>query len=203
MNQEILTNPISKEYVNSLPVIKYNGKIEVIDSPAKLDRSISSIKSEKIFGFDTETRPAFKKGQSYPVSLIQIALHDIVYIIQIKKSGFQQSLVDFLEDHAKIKAGIALHDDIVKLKKSRAFEPGGFTDLSRLASQKEIIQTGLQALTARYMGQRITKGAQTSNWSRKILMENQKIYAATDAWLCLQIYPKLLADDNDYYVEEE
>jgi ribonuclease D len=133
---------------------------------------------------------------------VQIAIRRSVYLIQIKQPGIEDSLIRFLENPAILKAGIALRDDLVKLREIRDFDPAGFIDISDMAARKGIIQTGVRALSARYLEGRISKSAQTSNWERRELTEQQKRYAATDAWACLEIYPLLVADQRDYHEAE-
>jgi ribonuclease D len=133
---------------------------------------------------------------------VQIAIRGSVYLIQIKQTGIEDSLIRFLENPAILKAGIALRDDLIKLREIRDFVPAGFVDISDMAARKGIIQTGVRALSARYLEGRISKTAQTSNWERRELTEQQKRYAATDAWACLEIYPLLMADPRDYHEAE-
>jgi len=203
MSLNQLPNPISKDYINSLPIIKFRGPIKIIDNRADLNQCLDHLNSEEIVGFDTETRPAFHKGQSYPISLIQLSSSNNVYIIQIKLTGFTPALKDFFENENTLKVGVAIHDDIKKLRELKKFNPEGFIDLSTIASDKKIIQTGLKALSARYLDHRISKSAQTSNWSRPDLTHKQKVYAATDAWISLKIYPHLLADTYEYIIPED
>ncbi|PKL35779.1 MAG: hypothetical protein CVV44_19830 [Spirochaetae bacterium HGW-Spirochaetae-1] len=198
-----LPNRITKEFINNLPIIRYAGPISVINRGRDLDNCLSLLSSEELLGFDTETRPTFQRGQNNPVSLIQLATDEIVYIIQLGLTGFRPSLVKLLEDERVKKIGLAVRDDILKLQEIRPFEAAGFIDLSDMASRKGIIQTGLKALAARYLEGRISKAVQTSNWARPDLMEKQKIYAATDAWICLRIYYPLISDERDYHDDIE
>jgi len=193
-----LLNKLKPEQIRQAPIFEYTGTIECISTPEKLSKVIKNLKRQKIVGIDTESRPSFKKGLVYPVSLVQIATEDIVFIIQINKTGFITELVKLFENEKIIKVGLALNDDIIKLKALRDFEPQAFVDLSKMAKEKGIIQTGLRSLTIRYLNRRISKAAQTTNWSAPKLTKKQLIYAATDAWVCLKLYPLILSDTNDY-----
>ncbi|MDR3237124.1 MAG: 3'-5' exonuclease domain-containing protein 2 [Spirochaetia bacterium] len=194
-----LPSRLSREYINSLPLIRYSGSIEVIKDSPMLDDLLSRIPGETVTGFDTETKPVFKRGQSHPAALVQIALPETVLLIQLQPSGLPLSLIKFFERESVKKAGVGLKDDIQKLQNISPFTARGFIDLGDIAAKKGIIQTGVRALAARYLQGRISKAEQKSNWERKNLTDKQKSYAATDAWACAQIYPELLSDENDYH----
>ncbi len=198
-------NRISGEYINSLPLIHFQGNVVMVTTPEEADSILNLLMNETCVGFDTESKPSFTKGTSYPVSLIQFATHEAAYLIQLKKTGFSDRLVEFLENEKIQKIGVGVKNDLAKLQELRFFNPMGFIDLSKLASEKGIIQVGLRGLTARYIGVRLTKSAQKTNWAQPVLSPKQQIYAALDAWICLQIYPHLLADTTDYrqFDEEE
>ncbi len=200
---EIKKNRLSKEYMNSLPIIKFTGNISVIDDIDSAEYAIEFLKNNKFIGFDTESRPAFKKGVSYPISLIQFSTIDKAFLFQIDKIGLLDSIRELLEDIEVKKIGIGIDADTKKLSElSEGIKPNGFIDLKKLAEQKKIIQSGAKALTARYLYHRITKGAQRSNWAVSVLSPKQIVYAATDAWICMKIYP-LLLEDNFKYIDED
>ncbi len=191
-------NRFSREYINSLPPVRFGGKVKVIESLEEEENVVKELKKETLLGFDTESKPAFKKGVSYPISLVQLATHDTAYLFQLKKTGFSNALVDLMADKNTKKIGIGVQADITKLKELKEFTAGGFIDLSDIAKEKGIIQIGARALTARYIGRRLVKTAQKTNWAQPNLTRKQQIYAASDAWICLEIYPLLLADTTDY-----
>ena len=141
-----------------------------------------------LLGFDTETRPAYKKGESYLPSLLQLASANEVFIFQLKHLGLAKPLRKILADPSIIKAGVSLDYDIRELKKLSHFKAAGFIDLSDLAKQAGIKNHGLRGLAAVLLGIRISKGAQTSNWSRDMLTRQQIQYAATDAWVGRRLY---------------
>jgi len=198
-------NRLSSDYINSLPVIKFSGKVVIIDSQEQEKEVIKLLGNEKLVGFDTESKPAFKKGVFYPISLVQIATNDAAYLFQVKKTGFSDALSDFLSDEKIKKIGVGVKNDITKLKELKDFEAGGFIDLSTIATEKGIIQVGVRGLTARYTSHRLVKSSQKTNWAKFDLTKKQQAYAASDAWICLQIYPLLLNDCTDYrqFAEEE
>lgn len=182
---------ITKEMINKLPLYQYEGPtIEVISSLTNAQKAISILTNESILGFDTETRPAFKKGEHYPPSLIQIASKDRVYIFQLHSITLEP-FKPLLENENIIKTGIGIKDDIIGLKRLGTFNPSGFIEISRLESCKMIKNKGLRALAAALFGVRISKNAQMSNWAKPNLTDAQIKYAATDAWISRQIYMKL------------
>ena len=71
---------ITKEAINALPSTAYSGKIDVIDQPADVERAVLALSQEKILGFDTESRPAFKKGEHHPIALLQLCGSEQAYL---------------------------------------------------------------------------------------------------------------------------
>ena len=158
--------------------------------PEELEHTIERLKLELSVGFDTESRPSFVKGQHYPISLLQFATHKEVYIIQLRKTGFIDCLSSFFEAAVE-KVGVGLADDIRKLKELRDFTPAAMVDLCGIAKAGGHQKTSLRVLSAYYLGKRIVKSSQKTNWARNVLTEKQLRYAAIDAWACLLIRPLL------------
>ena len=183
---------ISKKEINVLPLKHYTGPIHLIDSDAKMIAAARSLGREKVLGFDTETRPAFKKGESYSPSLLQLAAADGVYIFQIGRINSHKALADILADRNVLKAGIGVAEDIRKLKDILPFEPSGFIGLAGMAAKSGIKNAGLRGLAALLFGFRISKQTQCSRWDAPALTRAQIVYAATDAWICREIYFALL-----------
>ena len=191
------TNPIqkqviSKDEINALPLESYAGSICVIDSDAKMSAAVRALGQEKVLGFDTETRPAFKKGESYSPSLIQLASSSEVYIFQLRHIKLYEPLAGILADKKVLKVGVAVNDDITKLNALFPFEPSGFVELAGLAVRAGIKNAGLRGLAALLLGFRISKQMQCSRWDASKLVSAQITYAATDAWICRDIYLALL-----------
>ena len=146
------------------------------------------IEQIKILGFDTETRPSFKKGQRHKVSLLQLADDRSAWLFRLNMIGLPPELAAMLADPDIIKIGVAIHDDIKALRNLRPFEPGGFVDLQTVVADHGIKQLGLKKLSAIVLGFSISKSQQVSNWEAPALTEPQQLYAATDAWVCRRIY---------------
>jgi ribonuclease D len=183
---------ISHEEVNSLPLRAFDGKIVLIDDPSKLEKAVQEISKHRRVGFDTETRPSFKKGQHYKVALLQLALDKKVFLIRLNHTGLTDELVSLLENENVVKTGVGLRDDLVALQKLKKFHPKGFEDLAAISKKSGLQVESVKKLTALLLGFRISKSAQTSNWETITLTEKQLEYAATDAWVCLEIHKKLV-----------
>lgn len=183
-----LVTEITKEAINDLPLWKFEGEITVLENDADWDEVIPKLWNSPVLGFDTEAKPAFKKGVYNPVSLIQLATEEEVFVIRNLLCGFPGDLVRIFEDPAIIKVGAGIRDDIKDLQKLRKFDPAGFEDISTIAEQNNVRQIGAKNLTAIFLSKRISKAQQTSNWERERLSQAQLDYAATDAYLCLKVY---------------
>lgn len=182
---------ISNEEVNALPLGAFEGKAIVVSEEKKIIHAFDEIKEHEVVGFDTETKPVFVRGQQNKVALMQVALPDKVFLIRLKQTGITPHLVEFLESDQILKAGVALRDDIKALQRLKHYHPGGFIELAHMSKQAGLQVESVKKLTALLLGFRISKSAQTSNWEAETLHEKQISYAATDAWVCLQIYKKL------------
>jgi ribonuclease D len=183
---------ISHEEIHSLPLKAFSGKITVVTEAAKLGNVFDEVRHHEIIGFDTETRPSFVKGQIHKVALLQLALPHKVFLIRLNFTGLTDEIREFLENEKAIKAGVGIRDDIKTLHKLGRFHAAGFAELSTMAREIGLAVESVKKLTALLLGFRISKGAQTSNWEAQSLTEKQITYAATDAWVCLEIYKKLM-----------
>ncbi|MFP4095039.1 MAG: 3'-5' exonuclease [Cyclobacteriaceae bacterium] len=188
---------ITKEEINELPLQKYEGKVVLITDEEALEQAVEEIKAHEVLGFDTETKPAFKKGVVHPVALLQIAIPEKVYIIRLSHTGFTQALSDLFADPDVRKVGISIRDDLKDLRKLSLehhipFEPENIMELNDVARELKVEHAGVKKLTAIFLGFRVSKSQQTSNWEMPQLTEKQIRYAATDAWVCLEIYHYLV-----------
>lgn len=185
---------MSKDEINSCPMERWTGPVSVVRTRDELAAAMRKLAGQTLLGFDTETRPAYNKGESYLPSLLQLAGDDNVFIFQLKHLGLVKPLHEILADPAIIKAGVSLDYDIRELNKLSGFKAAGFMDLGNLAKKAGIKNHGLRGLAAVFLGFRISKGAQTSNWARNVLTPQQIQYAATDAWVGRRLYLALEED---------
>ena len=170
----------------------FKGEIVVVDNLEIFYQIFPRLLTSDVLGFDTETRPTFKKGKKNPVSLIQLSTEDLACLFRINKIGLPDELVSLLSNPSLKKAGVAVHDDIRFLTGIRKFVPDGFIDLQNFVRDFGIQSSGLKKLAAIVLGFRISKRQQVTDWEAEQLSEAQQIYAATDAWVCYQIYKKLV-----------
>ena len=183
-------NKLSKTEINSLPLRYYNGPIRIIQTAEQAKDASTILIKEKLLGFDTETRPAFNKGQSYLPSLLQLAGTKVVYLFQLSKCGLPDSITNLLSNVNIIKSGVAIDQDLIELQQILNFEHGGFIDLGDIARSNGLPHHGLRGLAAFLLNFRISKSSRTSNWSANQLTKKQIRYAATDAWLGRELYLK-------------
>ena len=183
-------NKLSKTEINSLPLRYYNGPIRIIQTAEQAKDACTILIKEKLLGFDTETRPAFNKGQSYLPSLLQLAGTKVVYLFQLSKCGLPDSITNLLSNVNIIKSGVAIDQDLIELQQILNFKPGGFIDLGDIARSNGLPHHGLRGLAAFLLNFRISKSVRTSNWSANQLTKKQIKYAATDAWLGRELYLK-------------
>lgn len=179
---------ITKDEINELPLLKFEGKIHLVTNRESFNHAIKILNQETLIGFDTETKPSFKKGEVYKVSLLQLSTASEAFLFRLNKFPFQGELVDLLANENIIKTGIAIHDDIKGLQKLSHFEPGGFVELATLAKEQGIIHPGLRSLAAIILERRISKNSKISNWEAPRLTQGQLGYAALDAWLGQELY---------------
>ncbi|HVM63182.1 MAG TPA: 3'-5' exonuclease [Verrucomicrobiae bacterium] len=179
---------IPHEELMQLPVVRYHGPIHSVLTEEDLHCAVREIRAERVVGFDTESRPSFRKGKSHAPSLVQIATSRAVHLFQLKRLDCSHALAEVLGSAKTVKAGIALGRDMAELQKLFPFTPANVVDLGDIAKRRGIGQTGLRNLAGLFLGGRITKGPQTSNWARANLSPSQLCYAATDAWACRELY---------------
>ena len=186
---------ITKEEVLQLPLARYDGPVHLIGRQDSCVEACRIMAQEPVLGFDTESRPSFRKGQNYLPSLIQFATRNEVFLVQIGNRHIPDEIIAILENPAIIKAGLALQQDFAKLRQIRMFQERGMVDLSGLASKKGIKTTGLRSLAALFLKIRVSKSAQVTNWSKDVLTPAQIQYASVDAWISRELYFKLQPDE--------
>ncbi|MFM7022847.1 MAG: 3'-5' exonuclease [Flavobacteriales bacterium] len=182
---------ITKEEIQNLPLFSYSGIIEVVDSKDQFNDAFHIMSKETIIGIDSETKPTFKKGQYHHTALVQLATNDRVFLIKPQKTGMPDHLVELLENKEIMKVGIAISQDLTDLRKFKPFREQSMFDLNNICTKLGFENIGAKNLSAIFLGHRISKSQQTSNWENDPLTPAQMLYAATDAWICREIMLKL------------
>lgn len=183
-NSSATSNSSSEE----LPTARFEGDIVVVDSPELLQQATAEIAQLPVVGFDTESRPSFKRGEKHDVALIQFATDSKAWLVRTCKVGFQPSIVALLESKTPIKIGASLRDDSLRLHELAPFTPRGFFELQSAMQKLGIEERSVRKMSERLLGMRVSKRQQLSNWENDILTEAQQTYAATDAWICYRLY---------------
>ena len=179
---------ITREAMASLPIRRYEGEVCVVATRTELNDALADIQQESVVGFDTETRPAFRKGERYPPALVQVATARAVYLFQLRRVDVIPGLADMLAEPRIVKAGVAVARDLKELKEVFAFAEKNVLDLGVIARRYGLDQTGVRNLAGIFLGCRVTKGSRTSNWAATTLTPTQIVYAATDAWIGRELY---------------
>ena len=188
------THTISKEEISLLEIEEFPGRIIVIDTEKDADKAVEYLLQFEAVGFDTETRPSFKKGTRYKISLMQISTDEACFLFRLNRIGIPQPLEDFMVNDKILKIGLSLRDDFGAIRKRTDIKPTNFLDLQNYVGQFGIEDASLQKIYAILFDKKISKGQRLSNWEADVLTEQQKKYAALDAWACLKIYNQLNQD---------
>ncbi len=183
-----LLRTISREEINGLPIRRYEGQVRLVASTEDLDRAMEDIRAERVLGFDTETRPAFRKGEHHLPCLVQAATARAVYLFPLQRMDCSAAVAEFLAARETVKIGVSLAHDLRELKLVFPLEEASMLDAGAIAQRSGLEQTGLRNLAALFLGFRIPKGNRTSNWAARHLSAAQIAYAATDAWVCRELY---------------
>ena len=189
INDYIISIP--KPQLAQLPMAKFHGHIIVIDRPEQVDESIAILRESEIIGFDTETRPSFKKGALNEVALLQLAVPGTCFLFRINRIGMLPQIIDLLQDPECLKVGLSIHDDFLNLHRIAEFSPEGFIDLQAYVKKFHIADNSLTRIHAILYGERVSKGQRLTNWEAETLTESQKEYASLDASACIRIYTTL------------
>ncbi|HVP08071.1 MAG TPA: 3'-5' exonuclease [Burkholderiales bacterium] len=184
---------VTRDEVNALPVGRYEGEVVLVETRDAFDRAWEDLAREAWVGWDTETRPAFRVGESYAPSLVQAATARAVYLFPLARMDFSKVVGGLFAEPTIVKAGISVADDLKKLKEVFPFEEASVLDLGTVAKRHGMKQTGLRNLAGVFLGFRVTKGAKTTNWAAPRLSAQQISYAATDAWACRELCLKFRA----------
>ena len=200
MSTKIIYSKYDNKKIPSLPRVLFPGRIIVILTPDEAEKAVDYLLKADILGFDTETKPVFKRGRQNKVALLQVSTEDTCFLFRLNRIGLCPAIIRLLETTDVRKIGLSWHDDIASLHKRGGFSPKGFFELQDHMKELGIEDMSLAKLYANLFGERISKREQLSNWDNDVLTDKQKGYAATDAWACIRLYKEYLRlkETNDY-----
>lgn len=181
-----------KSIINSLPLVTFPGKIIVVLNEYEADRAVEYLLSCDVLGVDTETRPAFRKGNNHKVALLQVATRKECFLFRLNHLGLPKSLLRLLSNKQVPMVGLSWHDDLMSLHRREQFEPGWFIDIQDIIGNLGVVDKSLQKLYANLFGEKISKRQRLTNWEADVLTERQKEYAAIDAWACIKLYDEIM-----------
>lgn len=198
--KKTIYNKFDKAAINALPLVEYPYKINVILNEYEAERAVDYLLTCDILGVDTETKPAFRRGQNHKVALLQVATRDQCFLFRLNHLGMPQSVIRLLSNRMVPMVGLSWHDDIMSLHRRAEFTPGWFIDIQDIIGNLGIEDKSLQKLYANLFGEKISKRQRLTNWEADILSDKQKEYAAIDAWACINLYDEImrLMATNDY-----
>lgn len=196
---------VSAEEIEKLPLGAFPGEIHIIEKVGlEYAKAVAYLMSQKVIGFDTETRPVFAPGQPHNhVALLQLSGPDKAYLFRLNKMGMKKLVARILANKNIIKVGAAVHDDIRGLQHYIKFEEAAFVDLQKIVYEWGIRDKSVKKMAAIILGCKISKTQQLSNWEAPELSQPQQMYAATDAWICLEMYKKLLKSRKNPLTPEQ
>ena len=185
------TDKISNEETAALPAIEFKGEIRIIEHERDIVPACKFLMKQAVVGFDTETRPSFRQGVTFRVSLLQLSSPEVCYLFRLNRIPFDRAILRLLESREVLKIGADVAGDLRSLRQIRHFRDGGFVDLQSIAPEWGIEDKSLRKLSAIVLRQRVSKAQRLSNWEAATLTDKQRLYAATDAWICPEIYRTL------------
>ena len=186
------TDKISNEETAQLPAIEFDGAIRIIEHERDIVAVCKELAAEPMIGFDTETRPSFRPGVTFRVSLLQLSTPKVCYLFRLNKIPLAKPILQLFENPKILKIGADVAGDLRSLRQIRHFRDAGFVDLQTIAPQWGIGEKSMRIISALFLVQRVSKAQRLSNWEAATLTDKQQLYAATDAWVCIRIYERLL-----------
>lgn len=190
--KKTIYNKFDKATINALPLVEYPYKINVILNEYEAERAVDYLLTCDILGVDTETKPAFRRGQNHKVALLQVATREQCFLFRLNHLGLPQSIIRLLSNRMVPMVGLSWHDDIMSLHRRAEFTPGWFIDIQDLIGNIGIEDKSLQKLYANLFGEKISKRQRLTNWEADVLSDKQKEYAAIDAWACINLYDEIM-----------
>ena len=167
-------------------------QVVLVDSAARAREARAALMASDAIGFDTESKPTFRKGEvSTGPHLVQLATDDQAYLFPISRLGGAAAVKTILESASVLKVGFGLGNDRSALKSALGIDARRLLDLGEaLRGPGHRGTVGTKAAVAHFFGQRLLKSKRTgtSNWANPNLTDRQLLYAANDAHVALKLY---------------
>lgn len=186
---------ITNEELNELPAGAFEGEIVIVDSKETMKKAYARLSRCEVIGFDTETRPSFRKGQINQMALVQLSSETTAFLFRLNKIALSRKILSILENERVVKVGASIRDDIKGIQRHNPFTPKGFVDIQSIVSRHGIGELSVRKVSGIVLGIRISKAQRLSNWEAQSLTPAQQLYAATDAWTCREIYLRLTRNE--------
>ena len=199
----MLKRTIDKAAINEMPVAKFEGTIHVVNTPQEAEHAVTFLKQFPVLGIDTETKPTFSRGQHHKVALLQVATNDHCFLFRLHLTGLTLPIILLLENPSILKVGLSLKDDFMMLHRRAPFQPRGIVEIQEMVRPFGIEEQSLQKIYAILFGEKISKSQRLTNWEAATLTSPQQLYAATDAWVCREMYLKLMDNPKNPLKSDE
>lgn len=190
--KKTIYSKFDKGVINSLPLVSFPGKITVVLNEYEAERAVDYLLSCDVLGVDTETKPAFRRGQNHKVALLQVSTRTHCFLFRLNHLGMPNCLLKLLSNTTVPMIGLSWHDDIMSLHRRKEFKPGWFIDIQDIIGNLGVEDKSLQKLYANLFGEKISKRQRLTNWEADVLSDKQKEYAAIDAWACINLYEEIM-----------
>lgn len=166
--------------------------ITVVRTPADADRARDALLTAGVCGFDTESKPTFRKEEvNTGPHVLQFATRERAWLFQLLRADCLPIAAELLASPVLVKVGFGLDTDRTLIRNRLAVEPTAVVDLDHEFRRRGHRQSvGVKSAVALVFGQRFVKSrkATTSNWAAARLTEAQLRYAANDAYAALRVY---------------
>ena len=163
------TDKISNEETAALPAIEFKGEIRIIEHERDIVPACKFLMKQAVVGFDTETRPSFRPGISYRVSLLQLSTPQLCFLFRLNKIPLAKPILQVLETDSILKIGADVAGDLRSLRQIRHFRDGGFVDLQGIAPEWGIGEKSLRKLSAIVLGRRVSVSKPMTGCSASVL----------------------------------
>ena len=174
--------------------------VVLVNSAETADVARRHLLAADVIGFDTESKPTFRKGEkSTGPHLVQLATDGKVFLYQTGHFALFDDLKEVLESMTILKVGFGLGSDNARLQSRLDIGIQHVLDLGNVLREGDRRGAlGAKSAVAQVFGMRLqkSKNTTTSNWANAQLTERQMLYAANDAHVALRVYREWMRRKN-------